>query len=131
MLWPIKIKSELYYNSLLCINVVCISWRPADSNECHFGYHCRRWASDCCNLQRGSKKNLISHLFYKFIGNPLTEASSNPFQRGSHGWGVFISGNHAARQENGPHHCGDVCVMCVLLANSLLRGSFSIVPEHT
>ena len=29
------------------------------------------------------------------------------------------------------HHGGDVCVMCVLLANSLMRGSFSFMPEHT
>jgi len=31
--------SKLYYYSLLCINVVRILWWPADSNECHFGYH--------------------------------------------------------------------------------------------
>jgi hypothetical protein len=23
-----------------------IFWRPADNNECHFGYHCRQRASD-------------------------------------------------------------------------------------
>jgi len=39
-------------------------------------------------------------------------ASSNPFRRGSQGWGVFIYGNHAARQENGTSWWGclsDVC----------------------
>ncbi len=39
---------------------MCIFWRPADINECRFGYHCRRRASDCCNLQRGSRNKLIS-----------------------------------------------------------------------
>jgi hypothetical protein len=36
----IKIFDELKYCSLLSINVVCILWQPAVSNECHFGYHC-------------------------------------------------------------------------------------------
>jgi len=53
-------------------------------------------ASDCCNLQRGSRNKLISHLLYNFIPNPSMAALSNPFQRGSRGWGVFIHGNHAA-----------------------------------
>ena len=54
--------------------------------------------SDCCNLQRGSRNKIISHFFIK---NPSMVASSNPFERGSRGWGVFIYGNHAARRENG------------------------------
>ena len=29
------------------------------------------------------------------------------------------------------HHGGDVCVMCVLLAKSLLSGSFSFPLERT
>ena len=53
---PLKIKRS-YYCSLICINVVYILWRPADSNECRFGYHCRRQTSEYCNLQRGSKMN--------------------------------------------------------------------------
>ncbi len=33
------------------IDLICILWRPAASNECHFGYHCRRRAIDCCHQQ--------------------------------------------------------------------------------
>ncbi len=62
--------------------------------------------------------------------NPSTAASSNPFQRGSRGWGVFIYGNHAARRENCTHG-GDVFVMCVLLATSLPSVSFLFPPERT
>jgi hypothetical protein len=41
--------------------------------------HCRRQASNCCTLQRGSRNKLISHLLYNFILNPSMVASSNPF----------------------------------------------------
>jgi hypothetical protein len=75
----LKKKFELRYCSLLCINVVRILWRPTGSNECRFGYHCRRRASDRCILQRGSRNKLISHLLYNFIINPSMAASSNPF----------------------------------------------------
>jgi hypothetical protein len=112
MLWSIKSKAKLQYCSLLCINVVRILWRPIDCNECRFGYHCRRWARDCCNLQRGSRNKLISHLLYNFILNPSMAASSNPFQRGSWGWGVFIHGNHATRWENGSSWWGCLCDVC-------------------
>ena len=44
----LKIKPS-YYCSSLCINLVRILSRPTDSNECRFGYHCRRRASDYCN----------------------------------------------------------------------------------
>ena len=113
MLWPINNRlSKLYCYSLPCINVVCILRWPADSNECHFGYHCRWLASDCCNRQRGSRNKLISHLFYSFIINLSMVASANPFQRGSRGWGVFIYGNHAARWENGTSWWGSLCDVC-------------------
>ena len=101
-----------YYYSLLYIYVVLIKWRPADSNECRFGYHCQRWASDCCNLQRGSKNKLISQLFYNSIINPSVAASSNPFRRGSCWWGVFIYGNYATRRENGTSWWGCLCDVC-------------------
>jgi len=130
MLWPIKNKSTLCYYSLLCINVVSITWRPADSNECRFGYHCRRRASNCCNLQRGSRNKLITHLFYNFIINPLMAASSNPFQRGSRGWGVFIYGNHATRRENGTSWWGCLCDVC-FASKSLPSMSFLFPPERT
>ena len=74
--------------------------------KCRFGYHCRWRASDCCNLQRGSRNKSISHLFYNFIINPLMAASSNPLQRGSSMETMPIYGKMA-------HHGGDVCVMCV------------------
>jgi len=67
---------------------------------------------NCCNLQRGSRNKLISHLLYKFIINPLMAASSNPFQRGSQGWGVFIDGNHAARRGNGSSWWECLCDVC-------------------
>ena len=50
MLWSIKNEALLYYCSLLCINLVSILWRPANSNECPFGYHCQLRASNCCQL---------------------------------------------------------------------------------
>ena len=127
-------QSELYYYYSLCINVVRIIWRPANSRECHFGYHCRWQARDCCNLQRGSRNELISHLFYNFRMNPSMAALSNSFQRGSWGWGVFIYGNHAARRENGTSWWGCLCDVCFasnLLAKSLPVVSFLFPPECT
>jgi len=130
MLWPIKNKSEIYHYSLLCIIEVRILWRPADSNECRFGYHCRRRASYCYNLQRGLRNELMSHLFYNFIiKNPSMAASPNPFRRGSRGWDVFIYGNHAARRENGTSWWGFLCDVCFTSNKSLEREFF--VPAGT
>ena len=112
MLWYITNKAELYYYSSLCKYLVCLLWWPADSSECRFGYHCRRWASDCCNLQRGSRNKIFSPLLYNFILNPLMVASSNPFRRGSRGWGMFIHGNHDARGENGSLWWECLCDVC-------------------
>ena len=47
------------------------------------------------------RNKLISRLLYNFKLNPSMAASSNPFQRGSRGWGVFIYRNHAAGEANG------------------------------
>jgi len=109
---PLKIKPS-YYCLLICYQLVPILWRPANSNECGFGYHCRRWASDCCNLQRGSTNKLLSPLVYYFILIPSVAASSNPFQRGSWGWGMFLHQNHAAGGENGSSWWGCLCDMCL------------------
>ena len=129
MLWQIKINPSYYYSSL-CINVVRIICRPADSNECRFGHYCQWRASDCCNLQRGSRNKSISHLFYNFIINPLMAASSNPLQRGSRGWGVFIYGNHADIRENGTSWWGCLCDVC-LASNKSSGVSFLFPPEQT
>jgi len=129
MLWSITNKAELYYCSLLCYLLACTFWRPANSNECCFGYHCRRRASDCCNIQRGSRNKLISHLFYNVILNPSRAASSNPFQRGSRGWGVFIHQNHCA----GGGNCSIMVVVfvCLCSASKKPSGREFFVPVGT
>ena len=95
MLWSIKNKAKLFY----CL--IPIILRPADSNECRFGYHCRRRMSDYCNSQRGSRNILFSPLVYWFYLNPSTTASSNLFRVGSRGWCTLVHQNHAAGGENG------------------------------
>jgi hypothetical protein len=52
------------------------------------------------NIEAG-RNIIISHLLYNFILKPSMTASSNPFQRGSRGWCVFIHRNHAAGEANG------------------------------
>ena len=121
MLWPIKNKSELYYCSLLCINVVHILWRPADCNECRFGYHCQRRLSDCFYLQRGSRNKLISN---NFILNPLMAATFNPFRRGAWGWDMLLHQNHTARWENGSSWWGCLCDVCFTSKKSSEREFF-------
>jgi len=61
--------------------------------------------------------------------NPSMAASSNPFQRGSQGWGVFIHGNHAARQGNGSSWWGCLCDVCFASKKSSEREFF--VPART
>ena len=46
----LKIKPR-YYCSSLCIKLVSMLWRPADSNKCRFGYHCRRRAEGVLYLE--------------------------------------------------------------------------------
>ena len=41
-------------------------------------------------------------------------ASSNPFQRGSRGWGVFIHQNHGAGGENGSIMVGMFVCLCLV-----------------
>ena len=102
-------------------------WWPTASNECHFGYHCRWWASDCCNLQRGGRNKLISRSLYNFMLNPSMAASCNPFQRASRGWGMY--GNHGARGENGSSWWGCLCDVCFASKQSSEREFF--IPART
>ncbi len=131
MLWSIEHNAELYYCSLLCYKLVSTfwQWQPTDSNECHFGYHCLRRASDCCNLKRGSRNKLISHLLYNFTLNPLMAASSNPFQRGSRGWGVYIHQNHCAGGGNVSIMVGMFVCLCLASQNRFDQEFF--VPTRT
>jgi hypothetical protein len=48
--------------------------------------------------REAGRNKLNSYSLCKFILNPSTSATSNPLQRGSRRWGVFIYGNHAARR---------------------------------
>ena len=61
--WLIKNKAKIYC-SLLCIELVCILWWPANSNECCFGYHSRWRAIHCCHRQRGSSNKIMHPLVY-------------------------------------------------------------------
>ena len=56
-------------------------------------------------------------------------ASSNPFQRGSWGWGMFLHQNHAARRENGSSWWGCLCDVCFTSKKSSEREFF--VPAGT
>ena len=56
-------------------------------------------------------------------------ASSNPFRRGSQGWGVFVYGNHAARRENGTSWWGWLCDVCFAIKKSSEREF--LVPAGT
>ncbi len=56
-------------------------------------------------------------------------ASSNPFQRGSQGWDMFIHGNHDARGENGSSWWGCLFDVCFASKKSSRREFF--VPAGT
>ena len=64
MLRSNKNKAELQYCLLLYLQLVCILWWLDEGHACHFGYHCRRRASNCCNLHIGRRNKLFSPLFY-------------------------------------------------------------------
>ncbi len=81
--------------------------------------------------REAGRNKLISYSLYKFILNPSTSATSNPLQRGSSGWGIFIYGNHATRRENGTSWWGCLCDVCFALAKSLPSVSFLFPPERT
>jgi len=103
-----------------------ILWWPADSNECRFGYHCRR---NCCNLQRGGGNKLISYSLYNFILNPSMAVSSILLQQEAPGGAVCSSMETMPLEGKMAPHGGDVCAMCVSLAKSLPSGSFSFPPN--
>ena len=84
---------------------------------------------DYCNLQRGSTNKLCSPLVYNFILIPSMAASSNPFRRGSRGWGMFLHQNHAAGGENGSSWLGCLCDVCLASKKSFEREFF--VPAGT
>ena len=71
------------------------------------------------------RNKLISHFLYNFVLNPSMAALPNPFRRGFRGWGVFIHGNHAARQENSSSWWG--CLSDVCFAS---KKSFLFPPER-
>ena len=56
-------------------------------------------------------------------------ATSNPLQRGSQGWGIFLHQNHAARWENGSSWWGCLCDLCFASKKSSEREFF--VPAGT
>jgi hypothetical protein len=64
--------------------------------------------------REASRNKLISRLIFTLILNPLTAALSNPFRRGSHGWGVFHHINHVTGEANGSIMVGMFvcCVFC-------------------
>jgi hypothetical protein len=47
--------------------------------------------------REAGRNKFISHLLYNIILNPSMAATSNPLQRGSRGWGMFLHQNNAAR----------------------------------
>ena len=73
-----------------------------------FGYHCRRRASDCCNLQRGIRNKLF--LLY-FID------------------GMFVHKNQAAGGENGSIMVGMFVSLCLASKKPSEREFF--VPART
>jgi hypothetical protein len=49
------------------------------------------------------------------------DASSNPFQRGSRGWGMYIHRNNDARGQNGSSWWGCLCDVCSASKKSSAR----------
>jgi hypothetical protein len=50
--------------------------------------------------REAGRNKLISCLIFTLILNPLAAALSNPFCRGSRGWGVLCHRNHATGEAN-------------------------------
>jgi hypothetical protein len=68
-------------------------------------------------------------LVYNFILIPSMVASSNPFQRGSRRWGMFLHQNHASRGENSSSWWGCLCDVCFASKKSSEMEFF--VPART
>jgi hypothetical protein len=71
----------------------------------------------------------ISPLLYNFILNPLMVASSNPFRRGSRGWGTLVHQNHGAGGGNGSIMVGMFVCLCLVSKKPSEREFF--VPVGT
>jgi hypothetical protein len=64
--------------------------------------------------REGSRNKLISPLLYNSILNPLMAALSNPFRRGSRGWGTLVHQNHGAGGGNGSIMAGMFVCLCLV-----------------
>ena len=74
--------------------------------------------------REGSRNKLISPLLYNFILNPSMAASSNPFRRGSQGWGTLVHQNHGAGGGNGSIMVGMFVCLCLASQNPSEREFF-------
>ena len=79
--------------------------------------------------REAGRNKLISYSLYNFMLNPSMVATSNPLQRGSRGWGMFLHQNHAARWENGSSWWGCLCDVCFASIKSSEREFY--VPAGT
>jgi hypothetical protein len=79
--------------------------------------------------REGSRNKLISPLLYNFILNTSMAASSNPFRRGSRGWGTLVHQNHGAGGGNGSVMVGMFVCLCLVSKKPSEREFF--VPAET
>ena len=80
--------------------------------------------------REGSRNKLISHLLYNFILNPSMAASSNPFRRGSRGWGMLVHQNHGAGGGNGSIMVGMFVCLCLASQKPSEREFFLPAGTH-
>ena len=64
-------------------------------------------------LHRGRRNKLFSPLFIDADKTPSTEVSSNPLQRGSRGWGMFLHQNHGTGGGNDSVMMGMFVCLCL------------------
>ncbi len=79
--------------------------------------------------REGSRNKLISPLLYNFILNSLMAALSNPFRRGSRGWGTLVHQNHGAGGGNGSIMAGMFVRLCLVSKKPFEREFF--IPAGT
>jgi len=103
--------------------VVPILWRPADSNECRFGYHCQRWASDCYDLEMGGKNKLI---LYTKPWRPRP----NPSKEAPGAGGVYSSMETMMLEGNSSSWWGCLCDVCFASKKSSERDFFILAGTH-
>jgi hypothetical protein len=80
--------------------------------------------------REAGRNKLISYSLNNFMLNPSMVATSNPLQRGSRGWGMFLHQNHAARWENGSSWWGCLCDVCFASIKSSEREFYVPVGMH-